>query len=50
MNFDPQTNTLTANGVKLKVSRECDWEISPRRHTLVYAGINGTKTYWGKKK
>lgn len=48
--FDPQTNTLTANGVKLKVSRECDWEVSPRRHTLVYAGINGQKTYWGKKK
>lgn len=48
--FDPQTNTLTANGVKLKVSRECDWEANPRRHTLVYAGINGTKTYWGKKK
>ena len=48
--FDPQTNTLTANGVKLKVSRECDWEASPRRHTLVYAGINGQKTYWGKKK
>lgn len=48
--FDPNTNTLTANGVKLKVARECDWEITPRRHTLVYAGINGTKTYWGKKK
>ena len=48
--FDPQTNTLTVNGVKLKVSRECDWEASPRRHTLVYAGINGTKTYWGKKR
>ena len=48
--FDPQTNTLTANGVKLKVSRECDWEASPRRHTLVYAGINGIKTYWGKKR
>lgn len=48
--FDPQTNTLTANGVKLKVSRECDWEASPRRHTLIYAGINGTKTYWGKKR
>lgn len=48
--FDPETNTLTANGVKLKVSRECDWEASPRRHTLVYAGINGQKTYWGKKK
>ena len=48
--FDAETNTLTANGVKLKVVRECDWEITPRRHTLVYAGINGTKTYWGKKK
>jgi beta-xylosidase len=48
--FDPETNTLTANGVKLKVSRECDWEASPRRHTLIYAGINGQKTYWGKKK
>ena len=48
--FDPATNTLTANGVKLKVARECDWESSPRKATLVYAGINGQKTYWGKKK
>lgn len=48
--FDSNTNTLTANGVKLKVARECDWEASPRKATLVYAGINGQKTYWGKKK
>lgn len=50
--FDASTNTLTANGVKLKVARECDWEASPRKHTLVYAGINknSNRTYWGKKK
>ena len=48
--FDAKTNTLTANGVELKVQRECDWEATPRRHTLVYAGINGGKSYWGKKK
>jgi len=48
--FDASTNTLTANGVELKVQRECDWESSPRRHTIVYAGINGAKSYWGKKK
>ena len=47
--FDASTNTLTANGVELKVQRECDWEASPRKHTIVYAGINGSKTYWGKK-
>lgn len=48
--FDPTTNTLTANGVELKVQRECDWESSPRHHTIVYAGLNGQKTYWGKKR
>ena len=48
--FDASTNTLTANGVELKVQRECDWEASPRHHTIVYAGINGAKSYWGKKK
>lgn len=48
--FDASTNTLTANGVELRVQRECDWEASPRKHTIVYAGINGEKTYWGKKK
>lgn len=48
--FNAETNTLTANGVELLVQRECDWEAFPRHHTIVYAGINGTKTYWGKKK
>jgi hypothetical protein len=48
--FDASKNTLTANGVELKVQRECDWEASPRKHTIVYAGINGDKSYWGKKK
>lgn len=47
--FDAATNTLTANGVELKVQRECDWEASPRKHTIVYSGINGQKSYWGKK-
>ena len=47
--FNASTNTLTANGVELKVQRECDWEANPRKHTLVYAGINGSKSYWGKK-
>lgn len=48
--FDAATNTLTANGVELKVQRECDWEAIPRKHTIVYSGINGNKSYWGKKK
>ena len=47
--FDPDTNTLTANGVELLLQRECDWEASPRKHTIVYAGITNSKTYWGKK-
>lgn len=48
--FDAATATLTANGVELKVQRECDWEANPRKHTIVYAGINAQKSYWGKKK
>ena len=37
---------------KLYVQRELDWEASPRKATIVYAGYNygGTQTYWGKKK
>jgi hypothetical protein len=48
--FDPATNVITVNnGVKLTVRRETDWESGTRRATLVYAAINGQKTYWGKK-
>ena len=47
--FDSNTNTATVNGVELLLQREVDWEASPRKATIVYAGINGKKTYWGKK-
>lgn len=48
--FNAQTNTLTCNGVELKVQREVDWEASPRKVTIVYSGLNGIKSCWGKKK
>ncbi|MBQ8521100.1 MAG: arabinan endo-1,5-alpha-L-arabinosidase [Bacteroides sp.] len=47
--FNATKQILTANGVDLYVQREVDWEASPRRHTIVYVGLNNTKTYWGKK-
>lgn len=49
--FDEAKQMLTCNDLKLYLQRECDWERSPRIHTIVYAGFNdnGTKTYWGKK-
>ncbi len=46
--FDPETNILTIGSQKLMVARECDWEASPRTHTIVYAGIDGRTTCWGK--
>ena len=48
--YDPSTQILTANGVELYVRRECDWEDPARRATIVYVGVTGQKTYWGKKK
>ena len=49
--FDAASNTLTIGDVSLVVRRECDWEASPRRATIVYAGFakTGRVTYWGKK-
>ncbi|BCS84556.1 arabinan endo-1,5-alpha-L-arabinosidase [Prevotella herbatica] len=47
--YDATTKVLTVNGVKLYLQREVDWEASPRKATIVYAGYNGKKTYWGKK-
>jgi hypothetical protein len=49
--YDATNQVLTANGIKLYLKRECNWESSPRKATIVYAGYNdnGTKTYWGKK-
>lgn len=48
--FDEEKQILTANGVKLYLKRETDWEATPRTHTIVYAGYGDNfKTYWGKK-
>ena len=53
--FDASDNTLTIGGVKLYLSREVDWEASPRKATIVYAGYDDymtsdtQRTYWGKK-
>jgi beta-xylosidase len=49
--FDATNSRIRiSNGLTLEVRREVDWEASPRKATLVYAGIDGQKTYWGKKK
>lgn len=47
--YDAEKQILTANGVKLYLQREVDWEANPRHLTIVYVGLNNTKTYWGKK-
>ena len=47
--FDASTNTLTIGTIKLKVQREVDWEASPRKVTIVYSGVSGNRSYWGKK-
>jgi Beta-xylosidase len=48
-NFDTSSNTLTIGTTKLKVQREVDWEASPRKLTIVYSGVSGSKSFWGKK-
>lgn len=48
--YDAENQILTANGVELYLQRECDWEASPRKPTIVYAGVTTAKTYWGKKR
>ena len=47
--YNSDKQTLTINGVELCIQREVDWELSPRTHTIVFAGYSGKKTYWGKK-
>lgn len=47
--YDPDTRLLTVGGVKMAVSRETDWEASPRKPMLAYSGINGNVACWGKK-
>lgn len=50
--FDAQNQLLIIGNAALCVSRELDWEASPRQATIVYAGIgtDGKTTWWGKKK
>lgn len=50
--YDVNKKQLTLGQVIVCVEREVDWEASPRRVTLVYAGTekNLNATYWGKKK
>lgn len=50
-NFSASDNVLTVGSTKLYLQRETDWEASPRKATIVYAGLssNGKSTYWGKK-
>ncbi len=55
--YDAQKQWLTLSptnkaAVIVVVQREVDWEASPRKQTIVYAGTQKTlnATYWGKKK
>jgi arabinan endo-1,5-alpha-L-arabinosidase len=49
--YDETKKQLTLGNVIVCVEREVDWEATPRRVTLVYAGTekNLNATYWGKK-
>lgn len=48
-NYNAADQTLSVGSVKLYVKRECDWEDSQRRATVVFAGMTSQNTYWGKK-
>jgi arabinan endo-1,5-alpha-L-arabinosidase len=49
--YDATKKQLKLGNVIVCVEREVDWEATPRRVTLVYAGTekNLNATYWGKK-
>lgn len=48
--FDEDSQTLTINGIELIVDSAWDWEASPRRSTVTYAGISPEGfSIWGKK-
>jgi len=48
--YDEATNMLTVNGKKLTVNNAWDWEVSPRKTTITYAGLNSAgRSIWGKK-
>ena len=48
--YNATTKILTIGSTKLNVQRELDWEASPRKPTIIYAGLNATgRSLWGKK-
>jgi arabinan endo-1,5-alpha-L-arabinosidase len=48
--WDAGNKILSIGNQKLYVEREVDWEASPRKHTLVFAGLNASgESLWGKK-
>lgn len=48
--WDAPKKILTIGVQKLYVEREADWETSPRKPTLVYAGLNPSgESLWGKR-
>lgn len=49
--YDQTKKVLTIGNQKLYVEWGLDWESSPRKTTLVYAGLTSTgRSLWGKKK
>jgi arabinan endo-1,5-alpha-L-arabinosidase len=49
--WNADTKTLTVGAQKLYLERETDWEANPRKHTIVFAGLNANgESLWGKKK
>ncbi|MGM0457771.1 MAG: arabinan endo-1,5-alpha-L-arabinosidase [Bacteroidota bacterium] len=48
--FNEETQTLTINNVDLIIDSAWDWEASPRRTTISYAGLTPSGlSKWGKK-
>lgn len=47
--FDEASQVLTLGSREFYLMRECDWEMTDRRATIVYAGLGDHRTFWGKK-
>lgn len=53
--YDKSKQILYIDGIPMYLQRECDWEASPRKWTIVYSGlsnynsVHNMKSYWGKK-
>ncbi len=47
--YNKEDAILTIDGIDLYLARECDWEASPRTHTIVFAGLGNRKVLKKKK-